>query len=156
MSSKVIIDYLKVVVGLLFLLTLAACGGGGEPVDVATPTQAALDAPPTLSSNAESITGSVRTLADVKTAAIQIQAEGTFLDPAVGLVVSGAGRGSGFIIDPSSLAITNNHVVTGAGLLQVWVGGESQPRNARILGVSECSDLALIDRPTDFLILVQV
>ena len=63
----------------------------------------------------------------------------------MGLIVSGAGRGSGFIIDPSGLALTNNHVVTGAGLLQVWVGGESDPRNARILGVSECSDLALID-----------
>src|SRR4030067_796471 len=33
----------------------------------------------------------------------------------------------------------------GGALLQVWGGGESEPRNARILGVSECSDLAVID-----------
>ncbi|WP_343390223.1 serine protease [Candidatus Amarobacter glycogenicus] len=56
-----------------------------------------------------------------------------------------AGRGSGFIIDPSGIAVTNNHVVTGAALLKVWVGGESQPRNARILGVSGGADLAVID-----------
>ena len=35
--------------------------------------------------------------------------------------------------------------MTGAALLKVWVGGESEPRNARVLGVSECSDLAVID-----------
>jgi serine protease Do len=49
------------------------------------------------------------------------------------------------VIDPSGLAVTNNHVVTGAALLKVWVGGESDPRNARVLGVSECADLAVID-----------
>lgn len=89
--------------------------------------------------------GAVSSLEGVREATIQIEAQGTFVDPEVGLIVNAAGRGSGFIIDPSGLAVTNNHVVTGAALLQVWVGGESQPRNARILGVSECSDLALID-----------
>jgi serine protease Do len=57
-----------------------------------------------------------------------------------------AGLGSGFIIDPSGLAVTNNHVVTGAALLKVWVGGDTtKSYNAKILGVSECSDLAVID-----------
>ena len=56
-----------------------------------------------------------------------------------------AGRGSGFFIDPSGLAITNNHVVTGAAYLKVWIGGEQdRTYNARVLGASECSDLALI------------
>ncbi|MEK7683067.1 MAG: S1C family serine protease, partial [Chloroflexota bacterium] len=50
-----------------------------------------------------------------------------------------------FIIDPSGIAVTNNHVVTGSALLKVWVGGEDEPRNARILAVSECADLAVID-----------
>ncbi len=50
-----------------------------------------------------------------------------------------------FIIHPSGIAITNNHVVTGAALLRVYLNGESEPRNAIILGVSECSDLAVID-----------
>jgi serine protease Do len=87
----------------------------------------------------------VTALADVKNAVVQIEAQGTFVDPEFG-EYSGAGRGSGFIIDPSGLAITNNHVVTGAALLKVWVGGDvSKSYNAQILAVSECSDLALID-----------
>ncbi len=89
--------------------------------------------------------GAASNLQDVRQAVVQIEAQGTFIDPEVGLQVNSAGRGSGFIIDPSGIAVTNNHVVTGAALLKVWVGGESEPRNARVLGVSECSDLAVID-----------
>ncbi len=87
----------------------------------------------------------VSTLETAKSAIIQIEAQGTFRDPEIGTLVNAAGRGSGFIIDPSGIAVTNNHVVTGAALIKVWVGGESEPRNARILGVSECADLAVID-----------
>ncbi len=91
----------------------------------------------------------VTSLAEVKTAIIQIEAQGTFVDPEFG-EYSGAGLGSGFIIDPSGLAITNNHVVTGAALLNVWVGGDTtKTYNAQILAVSECSDLALIDLEGD-------
>lgn len=89
--------------------------------------------------------GAVIDLQNVQNAVIQVEAQGTFIDPQVGLVLNGAGRGSGFIIDPAGIAVTNNHVVTGAALLKVWVGGETQPRNAKVLGVSECSDLAVID-----------
>lgn len=88
--------------------------------------------------------GLVTELAGVKSAVIQIEAQGTFVDPEG--EYTGAGLGSGFIIDPSGLAITNNHVVTGAALLKVWIGGDtSKSYNAQILAVSECSDLALID-----------
>lgn len=90
-------------------------------------------------------TGAVSGLENVKTAVIQIEAQGSFIDPEFGQVYNAAGRGSGFIISDSGLAVTNNHVVTGAALLKVWVGGESEPRNARVLGVSECADLAVID-----------
>lgn len=87
----------------------------------------------------------VTSFQDVKKATIQIEAQGTFIDPQFGAQVNVAGRGSGFIFDPSGLAITNNHVVAGAALLKVWVGGDTQTTyNARILGVSECSDLAVI------------
>jgi S1-C subfamily serine protease len=89
--------------------------------------------------------GGAASLEDVQTATIQIESEGTFQDPQFGLQMNSAGRGSGFIIDPSGLALTNNHVVTGGALVKVWVGGESTPRNARIVAASECSDLALID-----------
>jgi len=89
--------------------------------------------------------GAASSLEDAKSAIIQIEAKGSFVDPEVGLMLNVAGRGSGFIIDPSGIAVTNNHVVTGAATLEVWVGGESESHNARILGVSECSDLAVID-----------
>ncbi len=90
--------------------------------------------------------GAISNLQDVKSAVVQIESQGTFDDPEIGFVANSAGRGSGFIIDPSGLAVTNNHVVTGAALLKVWVGGDtSTVYNAKIIGVSECSDLALID-----------
>lgn len=82
---------------------------------------------------------------DIEKATVQIVAQGSFVDPEVGQVLNAAGSGSGFIIDPSGIAVTNNHVVTGSALLEVYVGGEDEPRNAKVLGVSECSDLAVID-----------
>ncbi|PZC45779.1 MAG: serine protease Do [Chloroflexi bacterium] len=94
--------------------------------------------------------GVIRTLADVEQAVVRIVAEGSFRDPDVGELLNVAGSGSGFIISESGLVVTNNHVVTGAALLQVFFGGdESNPINARILGVSECSDLAVIDLEGD-------
>lgn len=89
--------------------------------------------------------GLVDSLEGVQDATIQIEAQGSFVDPQFGAMYNVAGRGSGFFIDPSGIAVTNNHVVTGAALLRVWVAGEEKPRNARILGVSECWDLAVID-----------
>jgi serine protease Do len=86
----------------------------------------------------------IATLQGVREATIQIEAQGSFVDPQVGVQMNVAGRGSGFIIDKSGIAVTNNHVVTGAALLRVYVAGESQPRNARVLGAAECSDLAVI------------
>lgn len=89
--------------------------------------------------------GPVDNLSDVELAVVQIEAVGTFVDPAEGLQLNAAGRGSGFIIDPSGIAVTNNHVVTGGGLYKVYVAGEEEPRSAKVLGVSECADLAVID-----------
>jgi serine protease Do len=101
--------------------------------------------PPTPEPVVETLKDLVSDLEGVQRATVQIEAQGSFVDPQMGAVYNAAGRGSGFIIDPSGIAITNNHVVTGAGLLRVWIAGESQPRNARVLGVSECWDLAVID-----------
>ncbi len=81
----------------------------------------------------------------VQSATIQIQAQGTFIPAGTTQPSETAARGSGFIIDPSGIAVTNNHVVVGAGTLKVWVGGNTTKQyNAKVLGASECLDLAVI------------
>ena len=89
--------------------------------------------------------GAIDSVADAKQGVVRIVATGSFIDPEVGLQLNAAGSGSGFIIDSSGIAVTNNHVVTGAATLEVYVGGSDQPVNAQVLGVSECADLAVID-----------
>ena len=84
------------------------------------------------------------TMRMVKDATIQIETDASLTD-IDGTVYAQSGTGSGFIIDESGLAVTNNHVVTGGRSWKVYVGGEDRPRNARLVGVSECSDLAVID-----------
>jgi len=101
----------------LFLAVSLACGA-----PTPAPTEAPPPAQPAQPVETEPVqpaaSGAVSTLQDVKGAVIQIEAQGAFVDPEIGEYV-GAGRGSGFIIDPSGLAVTNNHVVTGAALLKV-------------------------------------
>ncbi|MET0325234.1 MAG: trypsin-like peptidase domain-containing protein, partial [Ilumatobacteraceae bacterium] len=135
-------------------LVATACGGGDDdsagsnttaapkPVTTEAPTTTAApattEATPTTEAGISGYDG-------VQPAVIQIVARGTFRDPEVGFS-DGSGLGSGFIISPDGLAVTNNHVVAGAATLEVYVGGElDDSYNATILGVSECNDLALID-----------
>lgn len=87
----------------------------------------------------------VTRLEDLEKAVVNVNIEGSFRDPEAGWQFNSYRGGSGFIIDPSGIAVTNNHVATGAALVKVYVAGETTPRNARILGASECSDLAVID-----------
>ena len=116
------------------------------PLPTSTPTPAiAATATPTPLTTPTPAPTVVSSLRDVKLATIQIEAEGSFVDLELGQQLNRRGRGSGLIIDQSGIAVTNNHVVTGAAILRVWVGGVREPLNARILGVSECSDLAVID-----------
>lgn len=142
---------------VLFLMVSAACGGGAA-------TQEATQAPAATQVEEESTqlpeptptemveateevsSGAINRINQAKEAVIQLEAQGSFADPEFGQIYNSAGRGSGFIIDPSGIAVTNNHVVTGAALLKVWVGGDQgKTYNARVLGVSECADLAVID-----------
>ncbi len=119
-----------------------------DPAPQAEPVEAA---PVEADSNTEAepveagAAGLVTTLEDVESATIRILSQGSFIDPEIGTQLNSAGQGSGFVIDPSGIAVTNNHVVTGAAFLEVWMEGDTEPRHAKVLGVSECSDLAVID-----------
>jgi len=145
----------------LFIFTLLLAGLAcnllsGDDEETPTPEQVVvqdaiaipspeIEEPPTEEPTPEPASGAVSSLQDLESAVIQIVAEGSFVDPEFGLQLNVPGAGSGFIIDEEGLAVTNNHVVTGAALLEVYVAGENTPRNARVLAVSECSDLAVID-----------
>lgn len=142
--------------GKIFLMSallvfLAAACGGAEPTEAPETPEVQVTEGVQLTATVEEVeeeaapvSDAISSRQDAQGGVIQVEAQGTFVDPEFGLV-SGAGRGSGFIIDPTGIAVTNNHVVTGAALLKVWVGGDtSQTYNARVLGVSECSDLAVI------------
>lgn len=132
----------------VLVLAVAACGGGSEETTTTlgvTTTAAAVTTTTDATTTTTEPPGAVAGLKGVQGAVVRIVAEGSFVDPEYGEVDNAAGSGSGFIIDPSGIAVTNNHVVTGAAFLQVYVDGEDEPRNAKIVGVSECSDLAVID-----------
>lgn len=126
-----------------FSLIAAACGSSSE--DSTTTAAAETTTPTTAATTTAESSGAVTGLKGVQSAVVRIVREGSYVDPEYGDVYNAGASGSGFIIDPSGIAVTNNHVVTGAAFLQVYVDGEDEPRNAKILGVSECSDLAVID-----------
>ncbi len=115
-------------------IVIASSGGGS-------------DAPPTTDSVVDGGGDAVAiaSLADAENGTVRIVSEGDFVLPDVGKQLDLAGEGSAFIIDPSGLAVTNNHIVAGAATLQVFVSGDTEPKNARVVGRSECDDLAVID-----------
>ncbi len=136
--------------GLVALALIAsACGssGGDDEAKASSTTSAGAVA------GAGGGEGAVTSIGDVESAVIQILATGSFSSPAESIAISetyeGQSSGSGFIIDPSGIAVTNNHVVTGSATLQVYVSGKDDPVSAKVLGVSECSDLAVIDLEGD-------
>lgn len=83
-------------------------------------------------------------LGEVADATILVEVEGSFSEFGE-LGAARANFGTGFFISPSGIAVTNTRVVMGAAIIRVKVPGESSPRNARILGMSECTDIAVIE-----------
>ncbi|MEN6393150.1 MAG: S1C family serine protease [Anaerolineaceae bacterium] len=146
MSKRVFLPFVALII-LIMLIGLACGKSDGTSETTPEPSVVETQPPAVVATEApvEVSEGSISGINNVQNAVIQIEGQGTFADPEFGEYL-GAGRGSGFIIDPSGLAVTNNHVVAGSGLLKVWVGGDtSKEYNAKVLGVSECSDLAVID-----------
>ncbi len=136
---------------------IAACGSGSTPSEgVSDSTAASTSLAPDettpsteTTETTEAPNGNPTSFDTLQPAIVQIEAIGAIRDPEVGLASVG-GRGSGFLISDDGLVVTNNHVVTGAATLEVFVGGDTDKSyNATVLGVSECNDLAVIQLVTD-------
>ena len=56
----------------------------------------------------------------------------------------GDSSGSGFFITTDGYIITNNHVVGGAVTIDVFIGEERNSYKAKIIGTSECDDIAVL------------
>ena len=92
--------------------------------------------------------GAVSSLDGVSLATIRIEVDGTIVEPDEGESPN-EGTGSGFFISADGQAVTNNHVVAGAGTIEVFLGDDPDPYEASVVGVSECNDLALLDVAVD-------
>ncbi|MEZ5245537.1 MAG: S1C family serine protease [Acidimicrobiales bacterium] len=119
----------------------AACGGGDGDGDVdASGGSSTTKAPDEVTTTA----GGDFDISDVEGSVVQIQGQGTFVQSGGAAAFNVGFTGTGFVISEDGLVVTNNHVVQGAATLAVSFS-DGDPMNARILGVSECSDLAVID-----------
>ncbi|QEO09333.1 S1C family serine protease [Protaetiibacter larvae] len=87
--------------------------------------------------------------AAVQSATIQFSGQGTFVEPDTIDPAEYRWSGSGFFITSDGIAVTNNHVVTGAGSLSVTIGGEGDSYPVRVLSTSECLDIAVVQVDVD-------
>ncbi|MGQ0600190.1 MAG: trypsin-like peptidase domain-containing protein [Anaerolineales bacterium] len=131
--------YALIAMPVVLALATIACGGDATPESQPTSPPKPTVTPPAATQASSS--GAVTSFRDAKQAVIQIAAQGTFYEPEA-VQANASWSGSGFIIDPSGVAVTNNHVVTGAARMKVFLDG--QEYDARVLGASECWDLAVI------------
>src|SRR5688500_5533289 len=56
----------------------------------------------------------------------------------------GQGTGSGFVVSPDGLIVTNQHVVDGATQVAVKIGTDGEQLPAEIVGIDPSQDLALL------------
>ncbi|PKO08256.1 MAG: hypothetical protein CVU40_16510 [Chloroflexi bacterium HGW-Chloroflexi-2] len=147
---------LKIVIPLLVLMLLSlACNLSADKISQETDEPARVvvseepasqpdPAAPVEPAQPVDESGAAKSIDDVRPAVFQLFATGTYNDIEQGLVLNAEWGGSGFFIDPSGIGVTNNHVVAGAAILKAYVNGETTPRNVRVLGTSECADLAVV------------
>jgi putative serine protease PepD len=131
-------------VGMAGALLVTAIGGGAVGASLtrlSSPAPVATPAPTPGVSGATAVqpaSGSVAAdvYRKVSPAVVQITNQGTGM-------FGGSGTGSGFIIDPTGLILTNNHVIEGARALSVALP-DGRKFSARVLGRSPQNDIALI------------
>ena len=54
------------------------------------------------------------------------------------------GSGSGFLIDPSGIVVTNNHVIRDTETIKITLAGERESYEAKVLGTDPKTDLAVL------------
>jgi serine protease Do len=123
------------------VVAIAGCGSAAPSSPTVSPSPQAPTAAPSTPTASPSAPADVYD--KLAGAVVQIEATGTFRWPYAGREEE-TGRGSGFLVDPAGIVVTNNHVVTGADSVTVWVGPERAEHTATVLGASECSDLAAV------------
>ncbi len=111
-----------------------------EPKQIENPTKAP-DKPTAVPASTDNLL--ITSIDDIQKAVVKIVVEGSF-DWPEGWEVNAGYSGSGFVVDPSGIIVTNNHVVTGAAIVKVYFEGDDKAHSAKVLGASECSDLAVI------------
>jgi S1-C subfamily serine protease len=129
------------VVAAVFALALAA-GWIGEDDGSTPPAQAALTPSAPIDGNGQSV-NAIYEEAAPGVAFIQSQQQAT--PTPFGPQGGGTATGSGFVIDHDGHILTNAHVVAGDGPIEVTLGEDQSPVEAKLVGRDPSTDLALLE-----------
>ena len=84
---------------------------------------------------------------DAKLGVVRIVVEGVSVEPSEDGGVTktqGSSSGTGFFISTDGYIVTNNHVIAGGVAIKVYIGEERNSYKAKVIGSSECDDIAII------------
>jgi S1-C subfamily serine protease len=138
------------VVAVLGLVAIAAGlvqSGGGSTTTVASPLTAPVDAKEEKSTN---VVNQIYKADGQGVAFIESQLEpqeSEFFNPfgEPEQESGGTATGSGFVIDSEGHILTNNHVIEGAGTVEVKLGDSEKKYEAEVVGTDPGTDIALLE-----------